>query len=117
MCNGLKGVGAAQSEPPRSQLLHLLEQAGVLRWVSARLSNEVDVFARLEFEMLVGTQPKPTKNRYVYLEYKASKRCMRVAPGDLDEVHQLLLILVSLKLRAKNSKRILPAYGHDKLES
>jgi hypothetical protein len=44
--------------------------------------------------MLVRMQPQPTKNRYVYLEYKAGERCVRVAPGDLDEVHRLPLILV-----------------------
>jgi hypothetical protein len=48
----------------------------------------------LELEMLVRIQPQPTKNRYVYLEYKAGERCVRVAPGDLDEVHRFPLILV-----------------------
>jgi hypothetical protein len=93
MGHGLKGVGAAQGKPLLSQLLYLLEQARVLRYVNAGLSDEVDVFARLELEMLVGMQPQPTNDRYIYLEYEASKRCVRVAPGYLNEVHRLLLIL------------------------
>jgi hypothetical protein len=76
-----------------------------LRCAIARLSDKVDVFARLKLKMLVGMQPQPTKNRYVYLEYKAGKRCVRVAPGDMDEGHRLLLILVFAKTTALNCER------------